>query len=830
MKLAAKISPDDEDEDVVKKSGRKKKVKAKTYELDYVDEANYYTKRLDTDDRLQYWSYLKERDKENRRNSRNIELLPHEIIVKNDNIEFSRSLLITFNIVMSRIWDYLYLIFFFLFLVIIGLVHDGNTDANRIPSVVYDNIQRPVLITALLALMTVTQIPPICGTVYFMRCHNLRTQYRAQEDFSQWAFVAVLLSQYIENFYYGGIGKPSVEPKNGNGKKNENEKKNEKSNENSAFEINVAAKMNDRRVSNVNTSNGIVDDNGQSLDQIIQARVSSTYVDLPTDLPLNMLTEQQGDGNNEENLSDDGYNHLDEIRKKKAAEISKVLDIIAAKRAAEDSLIKDWMEWKCIICDNNNRLPTHPLEYPNYNRNNTDNTDTDKGEEKLKGEVYFESLGSNQFKRTVAVIKTGRDIPQCVKCCTYADYVPPSASAHLFTHFPGRYNVFQNYPRQGPNFPEIKLKLSSPSSYFARLKYILESVLWGSHNPSSNKLAYNDWRLPLYLDSGFTDIARPDKDPDEFYKFGEIIECIQQKPAWSRARVIMVRRNHTYDIRYDLGDELRLVDEHKLRLPPAKGNYAFRVELGMVIVVFISPIFLIISMRSALGSPQEGLTFLGIFIVGVLLLILRIGLFISYVRRFSFGGIIAIAKLSCMYIVPIIILLVACSPVTYSAQGWKAVAAVWIVMKIMSIPLLYAIKPSFALFASILFFQTSLGFLLIGLYLDSGIPVTGNSLLGTLAPLMSATITLIIYRSFWDKVWDVSLTIRYSRINEQNEGVNYSLFLKKANKYMFRTKEKIKEKMTLAVVSIDREDVDDVYNEDIENNVNNKVDLKELNT
>jgi hypothetical protein len=28
------------------------------------------------------------------------------------------------------------------------------------------------------------------------------------------------------------------------------------------------------------------------------------------------------------------------------------------------------------------------------------------------------------------------------------------------------------------------------------------------------------YRLPLYLDSGFPDIARPDKDPAEFYKFG----------------------------------------------------------------------------------------------------------------------------------------------------------------------------------------------------------------------------------------------------------------------------------------------------------------------
>jgi hypothetical protein len=137
MELAAKISPDDEDEDLVKKNSRKKKVKVKTYELDYVDEANYYTTRLGTDDRLQYWSYLKERDKKKKINRRNSELLPHEIIVKNENIEFSRSLLITFNIVISRIWDYLYLIFFFLFLIIIGLVHDGNTDGMCIYLYIY---------------------------------------------------------------------------------------------------------------------------------------------------------------------------------------------------------------------------------------------------------------------------------------------------------------------------------------------------------------------------------------------------------------------------------------------------------------------------------------------------------------------------------------------------------------------------------------------------------------------------------------------------------------------------------------------------------------------
>jgi hypothetical protein len=58
------------------------------------------------------------------------------------------------------------------------------------------------------------------------------------------------------------------------------------------------------------------------------------------------------------------------------------------------------------------------------------------------GEVYFESLGSNQFTRTVAVIKMGRDMPQCIKCCTYADYVPPLATSHHFPHYPGKFACF----------------------------------------------------------------------------------------------------------------------------------------------------------------------------------------------------------------------------------------------------------------------------------------------------------------------------------------------------------------------------------------------------
>jgi hypothetical protein len=56
----------------------------------------------------------------------------------------------------------------------------------------------------------------------------------------------------------------------------------------------------------------------------------------------------QGDSDNDENLSEDGYNYLDIVRKIKATEYSKVLEIVAAKRASEDSLITDWMVCVCL--------------------------------------------------------------------------------------------------------------------------------------------------------------------------------------------------------------------------------------------------------------------------------------------------------------------------------------------------------------------------------------------------------------------------------------------------------------------------------------------------
>ena len=53
------------------------------------------------------------------------------------------------------------------------------------------------------------------------------------------------------------------------------------------------------------------------------------------------------------------------------------------------------------------------------------------------GDVFFDEVGG-EFKRTLAFIRLKRDMPQCQKCYTFADYKPPDKTAHLFFFFPGR--------------------------------------------------------------------------------------------------------------------------------------------------------------------------------------------------------------------------------------------------------------------------------------------------------------------------------------------------------------------------------------------------------
>jgi hypothetical protein len=47
-------------------------------------------------------------------------------------------------------------------------------------------------------------------------------------------------------------------------------------------------------------------------------------------------------------LSDDGYNYLDIVREKKAAEEVKIQKIAEIKKASKDKLVTDWMVCICM--------------------------------------------------------------------------------------------------------------------------------------------------------------------------------------------------------------------------------------------------------------------------------------------------------------------------------------------------------------------------------------------------------------------------------------------------------------------------------------------------
>jgi hypothetical protein len=223
-----------------------------------------------------------------------------------------------------------------------------------------------------------------------------------------------------------------------------------------------------------------------------------------------------------------------------------------------------------------------------------------------------------------------------------------------------------------------------------------------------------------------------------------------------------VRRNRTYDIRYDRGDELRLVEESSLRLPPHKTNDVMQMELGACVIVITFPLFMLLTLQdtSSATSSQGCPLFVGVLIVAVLLLALRMLRLCMYFHQYYDAGFLMVLRLSALSILPLFLTIIASAPTIVLYGGYRGLAAVWILNKIMCLPYLYIMKPGFALLAAPLFFQTSIGFILISLYLDNmfiGIEIPPFA---TIAPIFTATVTLMYYRKILGKVWNVCIVSR----------------------------------------------------------------------
>lgn len=400
-------------------------------------------------------------------------------------------------------------------------------------------------------------------------------------------------------------------------------------------------------------------------------------------------------------------------------------------QSAEEQLVP-MTEWTCIVCRTENRSPSTVPP----------GVDICFGE---KGVFY---------KRAYAKITFAPPKPKCKKCSTFFDYHPPRGSAHLFPHNPKPHVAFENYPLSTEVQAGLKIDRVS------RLQYRLQSFFSGIQNVPSSLMQPNDWRLRRYASDSFPELPRYILSADELYQLGEVVECKQQKLDWSRARIIKVHLNRTYDIRYDTTDEIRFVLHKVLRTVPEKRAYAFRVELSMVACVVLSPL----GAALAVLTGNFGFLLVGALVASTALFCIRLVTFLQYLNNYYNAGCNVIARLSSLYIFPLLFIMIASIVAVIggsSPSSWPVVAALFIVGLLTSIPVLYTMRPTFALIGAALFFQVGLGLVLIAGHVSQSVHFAYLAI--PIAPFLTTALLLKLLRRHLHTVWDVSLIMHAAR-------------------------------------------------------------------
>ena len=176
-----------------------------------------------------------------------------------------------------------------------------------------------------------------------------------------------------------------------------------------------------------------------------------------------------------------------------------------------------------------------------------------------------------------------------------------------------------------------------------------------------------------------------------------------------------------------------------------------QVELCVVICMLTAPLGL-----AAIYQGYTTFLFSPFLACSLWLLILHLLTLIHHLYKFWKAGSVYIIALRVLFLLPIIILLGAGAMAVLS-YSWLNVIAALIGAKILSLPILYIIRPSYAIMGIILFIQTSGCMLNIIQKQDHMIipqfPTT---------PGITACLTLMFYRYHLGDIWDVSLRIRPS--------------------------------------------------------------------
>jgi hypothetical protein len=262
------------------------------------------------------------------------------------------------------------------------------------------------------------------------------------------------------------------------------------------------------------------------------------------------------------------------------------------------------------------------------------------------------------------------------------------------------------------------------------------------------------------------------EEPEEHYELGEIIECKLQKSDFQRGKIIAIRKNFTYDVRYDTGDEIRFVDHKSLRLGFQKPRFAYRVEMGLVIFMIL---FTFACLLTSVSTMYLNLLFLGPLLISVFFFSFRWYLMIQYVVNFHHAGAWVIGKTTFVFTLPWFFLMIASSlglsyrlpTATSSNNSLTGIVALLILTKVTSLPLLYIVRPIYAIIGSIIFLQTSIALIFLSIYV-SAYPLSNETNSNVFAkyiacgigPLITTALTLKYLRTALHTIWDVCLVIR----------------------------------------------------------------------
>lgn len=711
---------------------------------DYADDSHLYRPKVTREERIKYWQDIVDQGNANRKPKKGITGYQDAWMKGDYDYEgdtYPGLFVLQLGIIKSQIWDYLYLFLLLLYLIIVVAVYDGlggavsgvggvdladSGNSTAVPdsgvggdgSSIMDDEQvenaaalglTPVTMLLPLIFMIPVQVIPAVGMFYFInRCNDLVKFKATRTQFGSWAFASIYIAQACEYFFYGGRDNVAAAGK-------------------CAYGATMMKLMGKKELDLSSLKAKELEEESDGDEEFEEDDFAEGHKPVAERIDHHRAYAAANPDDEEAQklvVGEEEMSLLKKIQKEK----QDVADAAVAKAKAEEAEMErtceDWTEWTCMVCQKENRRPTHPVPV----------TDIFSG---VKGVLV---------EREFALLKQRRDAPRCVYCLTYADYMPPLGTAHLFPYNKRPYRAFSNYPIT------TQVQSGLDPRLFSRLYNKAFGCCFGVRNNSASKLVYNDWRLRLYLNGRFPETPRQIKPKDELFLIGEYVECRLQRSDWARCRITKARPNHTYDIRYDPGDELRLVHESHLRMPPEKRKYAYQVEVMMVFIVMTFPLAVIAGM-----AITKELIFFNTFIIGGYLCLERLSALVAYFRRFYFAGFWPIFKVTMFFTLPLILMTIA-SVTPFLGMSWVLCSYFWIGAKVTSLPILYIMKPSFFVLGCVLFTLTGVGFYALANYCD-GTPLVDMMAIN-LGPLIAAVLLLIYYRRVLVAFVDVNLIIR----------------------------------------------------------------------